>query len=169
MPFEIWDVYDRYGNCQNRTVKRGDCLQDEDYHLLVQIWIKNSEGEYLIQKRANTVKDHPGQWATTAGHVLSGENSLDGATRELFEELGIQVIPDDLRQVHQVLYKKAIAHVWFLERNIDDDEISIQPEEVSETMWATPQWILNQVKKGQFFNYGSEYFDKLFSIKAWIG
>jgi isopentenyldiphosphate isomerase len=57
---ELWDLYNRDGEPQGRTIVGGDQLNDGDYHLVVQIWVKNARGEYLIQKRADHVKQAPG-------------------------------------------------------------------------------------------------------------
>ena len=54
---ELWDVYDENRKPLGYTVKREkfDSLNNE-YHIVVHIWIKNSKGEYLIQKRSSNKK-----------------------------------------------------------------------------------------------------------------
>lgn len=93
---ELWDVYDENRKPLGYTVKREkfDSLNNE-YHIVVHIWIKNSKGEYLIQKRSSNKKEGL-KWAWTGGSVLMGENSIDGAVREVKEELGLTVDKEKL-------------------------------------------------------------------------
>ena len=79
---ELWDAYDENRKPLGYTVKREkfDSLNNE-YHIVVHIWIKNSKGEYLIQKRSSNKKEGL-KWAWTGGSVLMGENSIDGAIRQ---------------------------------------------------------------------------------------
>lgn len=160
---EILDIYDIYGNHQNRAVLRGEPLKEGEYHLVVQIWIKNKKGEYLIQKRSENIESLPGIWATTAGAVLAGETSLAGAIRELAEELGIKASPHELQKILQSTGSNSLGTAWLLERDIAHDKISVQKEEVSAIMWATEDVIKSMVEKGSFYDYGDEYFRHVFS------
>ena len=49
---EYWDLYDKNRNKLNRIVKRGDWLQDDEYHLVINAWIKNDNNEFLIVQRS---------------------------------------------------------------------------------------------------------------------
>lgn len=48
---ELWDVYDRNRNKTGRFHERGEPMAKGDYHLIVQVWILNGNGEFLITKR----------------------------------------------------------------------------------------------------------------------
>ena len=52
----------------------------------------------LVQRRFNTGY-LDGQWALPSGHVMDGEDALAAASRELREETGLIVKPDDWRFV----------------------------------------------------------------------
>ena len=41
---EYWDIYDKNFEKINKTVKRGDKLEDDEYHLVINAWIVNSKG-----------------------------------------------------------------------------------------------------------------------------
>ncbi len=154
---ELWDLYDINGQPLGRTVLRGVPLMEGEYHLVVQVWVKNAHSEYLIQQRADN-----GIWATTAGCVVAGETSRMGALRELAEELGIRATPDELRQVYQDMSRYALGTAWLLERDVTANELSIQVEEVSEIRWATQDVIRQMVAEGMFYDYGDEYFYHVF-------
>jgi 8-oxo-dGTP pyrophosphatase MutT (NUDIX family) len=50
----------------------------------------------LLTRRAPRLNAHAGQWAIPGGRIDEGETPLDGALRELDEELGLRLGPDDL-------------------------------------------------------------------------
>lgn len=159
---ELWDLYDRNGEPQGRTIVRGDYLNEGDYHLVVQVWVKNARGKYLIQKRAEHVQQAPGIWATTAGSVVAGEASRMGARRELAEELGIGAFLHELKQLYQDRSRDALGTAWLLERDVAHDEICLQMEEVGEIMWADRALIRMIVEQGLFYDYGDAYFWHVF-------
>ena len=90
---ELWDVYDKNRNLTGKTIARGEYMTEDEYHLVVQVWIKNDENKWLISKRAAT-KSQALKWEPTGGSVLAGEGSKDGALREVKEELGISLNPE---------------------------------------------------------------------------
>lgn len=61
----------------------------DGYHLVVNVWIKNSKGEYLISQRSADRPTHPLMWECVGGSVIKGEDSLGGAIREAKEEVGV--------------------------------------------------------------------------------
>jgi isopentenyl-diphosphate delta-isomerase len=64
---------------------------------VVCVFIKNSKNEILLQMRSSKSKRYPSHWDSAAGgHVESHENYLEGALREMKEELGISVELDFL-------------------------------------------------------------------------
>lgn len=87
-PRELWDLYDSEGRPLGRAGFRGVPLKEGEYHLVVQAWVRNADGEYLIQKRAADLASLPGMWATTAGSAIPatcprGEPSSDWARASL--------------------------------------------------------------------------------------
>ena len=47
---EILDLYDDYGNKLEKTIVRGDIPHNNENIMLSIVFIKNSDGKYLIQK-----------------------------------------------------------------------------------------------------------------------
>lgn len=57
-------------------------------HRAVHIWVWNSTGELLVQRRSAEKDQYPGCWTSSAsGHVDAGEDYAQAAVRELREEL----------------------------------------------------------------------------------
>jgi 8-oxo-dGTP pyrophosphatase MutT (NUDIX family) len=50
----------------------------------------------LLTRRAPTLRSHAGQWALPGGRQDPGESAEDAACRELREETGVEVAPDDV-------------------------------------------------------------------------
>jgi 8-oxo-dGTP pyrophosphatase MutT (NUDIX family) len=51
---------------------------------------------FLLCRRAIGMRRHAGQWALPGGRLDDGEEPLDAALRELEEELGLRLGPDDV-------------------------------------------------------------------------
>lgn len=159
---EIWDILDEKGNKTNRTIVRGQKLQEGDYHLVVHIWILNDKNEFLIQKRADNLKRLPGIWAVTGGSAIEGEDSITAALREVREELGIEINLKAFTKLWTLIRKDNIADVWLARQNVELDEIKLQVEEVSQVKWANREAIEALLKEGIFHDYGENYFNRIF-------
>jgi 8-oxo-dGTP pyrophosphatase MutT (NUDIX family) len=62
------------------------------------IIIKNSRDRYLLQLRDDKAEiTNPNLWGTFGGGIRSDESPVYGAIRELREELGLQLIPEDVK------------------------------------------------------------------------
>lgn len=61
------------------------------------IVVIDTEGRVLLIERG--WPPHKGEWALPGGHVDPGETSRAAATRELAEETGIRVPPEQLREI----------------------------------------------------------------------
>ena len=73
---EKWDLLDGDGRPLGQTLVRGDKLRPGQYHLVVHIWVEDSKGRLLIQKRAPHLKLMPDTWAVTGGSALAGETDV---------------------------------------------------------------------------------------------
>ena len=70
---ELWDLYTENRVKTGETHVRGNPLPKEKYHLVVNVWIKNSEGKYLISRRSRKKSRNPLMFETVGGAVLKGE------------------------------------------------------------------------------------------------
>ena len=150
---ELWDLYDRNRNKLDKVAKRGDKLADSEYHLVVNAWIMNSKGEFLISQRVPT-KPHPLMWECTGGSALKGEDSLKAAFREVKEELGIDVSKNERKFIgfssRYYVGFPDILDVWLFKKDVPIEEVVKQDEEVNDVMWASKDKIKELYENGQF-------------------
>ncbi len=160
---EKWDVLDEYGHRTGRTTLRGHGrLKPGEYHLVVHIWVISSNGKLLIQRRSDSKKLMPGEWAATGGAAVAGEDSLTAARRELFEELGIPSDKGELIKLSRFKRRNSIVDVWIITFDNDSDSLKLQKSEVAEVKWVGINELEELIANGNFHNYGNEYFDTLF-------
>ena len=84
------------------------------------------------------MKNHPNNWdMSSAGHVVSGETSIQGAIREVYEELGIKTQESDYKFISEYIADQffEIAQVYLLKLDLDITNLTLQKEEVSEVKW----------------------------------
>lgn len=167
---EIWDVLDKDRKPTGETVVRGVHRPPEQFHLVVHIWIKNQQGQYLITKRTPN-KTHPNLWHTTGGSAVSGDDSLKTAIKETEEEIGLKLNTTKGKLVFQKSYPAREAHhishhidVWFFEENANIEELIYAPDEVSDAKWATESEILQMIKDKTFVDDIYDYLDELFKL-----
>ena len=126
---ELWDLRDEFQRPTGKTIFRGEKVPQGYWHIVVDIWTITADGRLLLTRR------HPDKpfghlWEGTAGSVLAGENSLEGALRELREETGLRADPQQLR-----LLKSDREDRFFLDSYLflcpeREPTLTLQPEEV---------------------------------------
>ena len=157
---ERWDILDEKGIPTGKTTVRGrNYLRNGEYHLVVHIWIVSRNGRLLIQRRSDSKKLMPGEWAATGGAAIAGENSFTAASRELFEELGIESNAQTLKKILHIKKRNSLLDVWMIESDISAEELTLQESEVAEAKWVSQSELKEMIESGEFHNYGSEYFD----------
>ena len=55
-----------------------------------------SRAALILTRRSSQLRDHAGQWALPGGRIDAGETPAQGALRELAEEIGLELTPDDI-------------------------------------------------------------------------
>ncbi len=148
---ELLDVLDEEGNPTGVARERSLVHRGGDLHRTCHIWVaREHEGkwEVLLQKRSGDKDSYPGCYdCSAAGHVQAGGAFLDGAVRELAEELGIQASPEQLKEIcqrredsehmfHGAPFKnREITTVYLYLFDKEKDQIHIQKEEIESVRW----------------------------------
>lgn len=141
------DYYDESGNITGLTYHKGDDLLKEYYAMIVVIFIKNSKGQLLMQKRS---LEKGGLWATTGGHPKKGETSLEGIIAEVYEELGMDISEDKIIKLDRRIGNNRICDFYYIEKDVDINELILQKEEVQEVKWFTKKEIDKLIENNEF-------------------
>ena len=161
-PDELWDVLDENRNLTGRTHRRADPMQDGDFHLTVHIWIRRSNGKFLLTKRAPN-KGYPLMWETTAGSAISGDDSLTAALREVREETGLILDPEKGRLVLSTKSDHQFADIWFFHHEFSLSDVVLLEGETCDCMAATKEQILQMDNDGVLvpFSYLNEFLNTI--------
>lgn len=151
---EEWDILDAKGERTGETVLRSrGALKSGQYHLVAHVWIMDDRRRVLIQQRSYELHILPGKWAITGGSALAGEDAVSAAHRELFEELGINSEPDELKLLTTYKGRNDIVYVYVLNRSIPLSEIKMQYSEVQAVKWVSSGELKKMVEARSFHNY----------------
>lgn len=179
MADELIDILDEQGNIIGQKMK-SEAHKNGSWHQAAHIWIFNSKGEILLQKRAKSQEDYPGLWdVSAAGHLDLGEKPDKAAVRELFEELGVKVDISQLKkiEVRKIMiyepkinfYNNEFVHVYLWKFNRDIREFKLQDEEV-ECIKFIPldrfeSDLKDPEKAKQYVPHGQYFFDVIDTIR----
>ena len=162
---ELLDIYSKDGKKLGMKT-REECHQKNPgfYHKPVWIWIYNSQGELLVQKRASCKKNMPNLWdMPVGGHVDAGETSIQGAIRETSEEIGIKVNENDFEFIGEYIQEDCweIGQIYFLKLDKKIEEFKLQVEEVSKVKWLNFEEFKELLNSDEFVPYDKEYKDMI--------
>ena len=173
---ELIDILTPEGKSTGKTALKSEAHKNGWFHATAHIWLFTSDEKILLQKRALTKKVFPGIWdISVAGHIGAGEAVLEGAKREVLEEIGLKVENKELvkigTRIHQVEHKNGIKdnehqHVFIAELKVALATLNMQREEVD----GLEFWDLRVLKETknlqkvllpQFHKYYSSVYDKI--------
>lgn len=125
------------------TEQKGEKINDGIFHLVCDVIVRHTDGDYLIMQRDGR-KHYGGMWeATAGGSAFIGESPLQCAVRELFEETGIHA--DTLTEIGRVVDKK--CHSAYVEyifvTDCDKNSVKLQEGETSDFRWVDTNTLLN--------------------------
>lgn len=137
MGIEMWDLYNKEREKAGEALERGKSIPQGLYHIVAGAWIMNSQLQFLISQRHPNMT-YPNYWECTGGSVLMGESSLEGAVREVNEELGIVLFPDQALLFFQTRRDKMqdFYDAWLFHTDIPISSLKLQSEEVADVKWV---------------------------------
>ncbi|MBQ7670766.1 MAG: NUDIX domain-containing protein [Clostridia bacterium] len=139
---ELWDAYDKnFNKIDGVTLVRGEKIPEGMYHLVADVIVRHTDGEYLLMQR-DPGKHYGGMWeATAGGSAIKGETAYECAVRELREETGIA--SRELVEVGRVEDGKQTLYVEFLcVTDFDKGGVILQEGETSDYKWVGREELL---------------------------
>lgn len=136
-------------------------------HRAFSIFIFNSKGELLMQQRAFDKYHSGGKWSNTCcSHPSPGEQTIDGAHRRLWEEMGLQC---NLRYGFPFIYRAEFTnglieheydHVFF---GVSDELPAPDPREVAAYQYINVDALLERLdsEPGDYSEWLKVCFDKV--------
>lgn len=132
------------------TMNKLEAHRSATLHRAFSVFVFNSGGQLLLQRRANGKYHSGGLWSNTCcGHPRPGEHVADAASRRLGEEMGFSSV---LRPQFDFTYKADVGngltehefdHVFF---GVMDNEPQPDPDEASEWRFVEPAALLSEMR-----------------------
>ncbi len=123
-----------HNDAQTGTMEKNEAHRQGLLHRAISVFIFNSEGQWLIQQRADHKYHSNSLWSNTCcTHPFPSENNEAAAKRRLMDEMGIQC---NLSKLFHFVYKEPLDnqltefefdHVFV---GVSDDTPTINPHEV---------------------------------------
>lgn len=140
---EYIDILNPDGSPAGFNYPRNKAHAEGLFHKSIHLWIVNTKGELLIQKRSLSKTAHAGLWdISCAGHVESGDTSEATVIKEAKEELGLEISIDDIKFCRTILTKNIYdsgryidneyIDIFLMIKNISISDICFDQDEVSD-------------------------------------
>lgn len=176
---ELIDILDEQGNYTGKSCLKSEAHAKGYFHATVHIWLYTRDEKILLQKRSPNKKVFPNLWdISVAGHIASGEGTLEAAVREVYEEIGLALEKEQLTKIgirkHQVTHPNGIQdneihHVFIALLTEPLDKLKIQEEEVAGLQLFDLSVLSNtknleNVLLPRFHDYYCKVYEKIYSV-----
>ena len=131
------DLYNSDKQKLGKIFIRGkDKLLENEYYLLEQVWIINSDNKILLTRRAFD-KSYGGMWDAISVHVKSGETDLEAVQREVSEELNLNIEKNEFKFIKSLIFNQTILDVWIVRKNIELEDLNLKDDEVIDAKFVS--------------------------------
>lgn len=169
---EEWDIYNKDLEKTSKTCVRGEYkLQENEYHLVVHVWLLTKDGKILLTQRSPNRKTLPLKWEGPGGSVIKGETPIDGAKRETFEEIGLDIPKENFclfKQERRDYFNDFFFAYYVVVEESIIDEIKFLDNEAVDKKWVTLEEFNQMFYDGQvirnLYYFRDEYYNILKQI-----
>ncbi len=141
------EVYDEKGNSTGITQTYDTVHRQGLWHKGVHVFILNSQGEFIIQKRGPMVQLKPNILeASAGGHINSGHTAIETVMYELHEEIGVTVTPSEIEYVGTIvdvfeesekgLKNNEFDEIYLIRKDVHANDITLAHAEVSSVVFV---------------------------------
>ncbi len=167
---ELIDILNSQGQATGLVNSKAEVHRQGLWHAVAHVWIVNSQKEVLLQLRSQQKKYYPNHWdISVAGHISSGESMVQGALREVQEEIGLSLKVRDLKlighlkdksvQNQKTYFDNEFSDIFLVKLDLDLNQLHLQKEELARVQWISidklKQWIAT--KKSDLVPHLQEY------------
>jgi len=118
---EMLDVLNPDGTPTGEQKSKEEVHTQGLWHRAAHVWFVNGDGEILLQKRAANIRTYPGVFdVSAAGHLTAGDTPIEGALREVAEELGVQLAKDELVKIGEVAQQVTVHDGAYINNEWND-------------------------------------------------
>jgi 8-oxo-dGTP pyrophosphatase MutT (NUDIX family) len=155
---EIWDAYKEDGSLAGCDLIRGEIIPDGLFHLVSEVIVRHTDGDFLVMQRDYNKKVYPGMFeATASGGVVKGESTEECAIRELKEETGIdganiKFISKSVDPTTQGIY-----YIYLCETDCDKKSIILQEGETIYYQWMGQDEFIRFVETDQYIKADKKF------------
>lgn len=145
---ELLQLFDENQNMLNESIERNKKKEvpEGKYFMVIHLFIENNN-KFLIQK---TSVNRFSEYATTGGHVTFGDTVLKTVIKEAEEELGLILNESDIKEIEIIKSKFAYIGVYYCNKTIDINNLTLQKEEVDNVYWLSIDEINELIKEEKF-------------------
>ena len=141
-------VDEKTGDLIGKQVTRKEVIEQKLWCRSTNIFVMNSKGQILCHQRSLNKERYPGWWMTHFGGHVSGEESYDdNAIKEVHEEIGIEVKPEELLPWRTS--RKEESRLWVRDYitifDGDTSELTLQKSEIEQVKWFSPEQIFAEL------------------------
>ncbi|HMP76649.1 MAG TPA: NUDIX domain-containing protein [Kiritimatiellia bacterium] len=164
MSVEIFDVVDRLGRVVGQA-PRSECHGNPALiHQAVHVAVFDREGRLFLQLRSAQKDIQPGKWdISVGGHLQPGETPLQGAHRELLEELGVRA--SRLEKAYEYFWESSLEteliRTYF---TLHEGPFTLQAEELADGRF----WRMDEIESALPTGFATPQFAFEFPrLRAW--
>ena len=151
---EIWGLCDENGNLTTKRIFRGQKIPQGYYHKIVHLCIISSDGKLLSQQRSPLKDTFPLYWdVTVGGSTILDETENQAMTRELKEELGIDIDFTNISPIFLIKGTDFIDYWFFIKYDVDLKKLTLQKDEVKDAVYYSIQQVEELISQGKFIDY----------------
>lgn len=173
---ELWQLYDEQGQViSGKGATKDNVFNNGLLHGASHVWIwrvKDSQREVLLQQRAADKRTWPNRFdISAAGHIDLGEKPLDAAIRETVEEIGLNVVGDELKLfcVNRTYLKAENGAIenefqWLYSLKLTNEtDFALQYTEVKSLMWVSLEQFKAENNGERYVPHGEQYYNTVAS------
>ncbi|MGN0037696.1 MAG: NUDIX domain-containing protein [Coriobacteriales bacterium] len=157
---EYIDIYSRDMVFSGLTIPRkGAFLKEGQYMLYALAIVRDLQGRFLITRRALDKRWAAGLWEVPGGGVLAGETPLQGALREVREEVGLALQPEQGRLCYSYVNTDLargdnyINSIFSFQADFGLEDVTLQASESIDCRLASWEEVTALEEAGQFLHY----------------